>query len=191
MSRDRFFIIRPIAAHAAPRKRIMVMSIEIERKFTVIGDNWRQAAHTTKRMTQGYLNDAACVARGNEHCSVRIRRAGDEAYLNIKSREVGPHRQEYEYAIPVADAEALLKLCANGLVDKIRHYIRFGEHLWEVDEFLGENVGLVVAEIELRSEIESFEKPHWLGEEVTQYTRYYNMALAHHPYTRWALEEKL
>jgi len=167
------------------------MAIEIERKFKVHGDDWLVQAEKSLRMAQSYLNDAVALAQGRERCSVRVRLAGDDAFLNIKSREIGPSRQEFEYAIPVADAEALLKLCSGGLVDKIRHYIRFGGHLWEVDEFLGDNAGLVVAEIELDAVDEVFERPSWLGDEVTDLVRYYNLALAERPYVQWTDEEKV
>jgi adenylate cyclase len=166
------------------------MAIEIERKFLVTGDAWRAAAQRSARMAQGYLNDALALAEGRERCSVRVRIAGEQAWLNIKSREIGPSRQEFEYPLPPADALALLPLCSGGLIDKIRHYVPVGAHLWEVDEFLGDNAGLLVAEIELASVDEGFEMPAWAGREVTEHARYYNLALAAHPYTRWTDLEK-
>lgn len=166
------------------------MGIEIERKFRVRGDAWRAQSENTVRMAQGYLNDAVALAQGRERCSVRVRLAGDAAFLNMKSRELGPSRQEFEYAIPVVDAEALLKLCCGGLIDKVRHHVRIGGHVWEVDEFLGDNAGLVVAEIELDAVDEIFERPAWLGDEVTEFARYYNLALAERPYAQWTDEEK-
>ncbi len=166
------------------------MGIEIERKFLVAGDAWRSAAHDTSRMAQGYLNDALALAAGREKCSVRVRIAGDQAFLNIKSRELGPRRQEFEYPLPLEDAQALLDLCSGGLIDKVRHYVRHDGHLWEVDEFLGENQGLIVAEIELQSVDEPFLRPAWVGREVTEQQRYYNLALAEHPYSRWNDLEK-
>lgn len=166
------------------------MGIEIERKFLVVGDGWRSNAHETSRMAQGYLNDALALAEGRERCSVRVRIAGEQAFLNIKSREIGPRRQEFEYPLPLADAQSLLALCSGGLVDKIRHYVDHGGHLWEVDEFLGDNHGLVVAEIELQSVDESFLRPTWIGKEVTEQPRYYNLALAGHPYRSWTDLEK-
>jgi adenylate cyclase len=166
------------------------MGIEIERKFLVVGDAWRSTVQRSTRMAQGYLNDAQALAEGREHCSVRVRIAGEQAYLNIKSREIGPSRQEFEYPLPPADAQALLELCSGGLIDKIRHYVQVGAHLWEVDEFLGDNSGLVVAEIELSTVDEAFERPDWAGREVTEHARYYNLALAEHPYTRWTELEK-
>ena len=162
------------------------MGIEIERKFLVAGDGWRAAAHAVVPMAQGYINDMGAMDRGEQKASVRVRIQGDEAFLNLKSRELGHTRQEFDYRIPGDDARALLALCVGGLVDKRRHLVRHGGHLWEVDEFLGDNAGLVVAEIELDHADEAFERPDWLGSEVTDDPRYYNLALASHPYTRWA-----
>lgn len=166
------------------------MGIEIERKFLVVGDAWRSAARRSARMAQAYLNDAAALAAGREHCSVRVRIAGEQGFLNIKSREVGPSRQEFEYPLPLADAHALLDLCSGGMIDKTRHYIQVGAHLWEVDEFLGDNQGLVVAEVELAAEDERFELPEWAGREVTDDLRYYNLSLSERPYDRWTDLEK-
>ncbi len=166
------------------------MAIEIERKFLVVGEAWRTEAQSAARMAQGYLNDAASVASGAQHASVRVRIAGDAAYLNIKSRELGASRQEFEYAVPVQDAADLLALCVGGRIDKTRHYVRHDGHLWEVDEFHGDNAGLVVAEIELDAVDEVFSRPVWLGDEVTELPRYYNLALAARPWTQWSDEEK-
>lgn len=166
------------------------MAVEIERKFRVVGGQWRAVAHASLRIAQAYLNDAAALAQGRERCSVRVRIAGTGAWLNFKSREIGPARQEFEYPIPLSDAEALLQLCCGGVIDKVRHLVRVGAHVWEVDEFLGDNAGLVVAEIELAAVDEVFERPLWLGEEVTELVRYYNLALADRPYARWTDEEK-
>lgn len=161
------------------------MGIEIERKFLVSGDGWRAAAHEVIPMAQGYINDQAAMQHGTQKASVRVRIQGHEAFLNLKSRELGHTRQEFDYPIPVEDARALLALCVGGLVDKRRHLVQHAGHLWEVDEFLGDNAGLVVAEIELQHADEAFERPEWLGEEVTDDARYYNLALAAHPYNRW------
>ena len=166
------------------------MGIEIERKFLVTGDGWRAAAHKVVPMAQGYLNDLAMVEGGAMNASVRVRIEGDEARLNIKSRELGASRQEFDYPIPVADARALLALAVGGLVDKRRHYVQFEGHLWEVDEFLGDNAGLVVAEIELSSVDEAFARPGWLGAEATHAQRYYNLALASRPYSQWSEDER-
>lgn len=165
------------------------MGIEIERKFLVTSDAWRAAAHQVAPMAQGYLNDLAMV-EGGAKASVRVRIEGDSAYLNLKSRERGHTRQEFNYAIPVDDARALLALCVGGLIDKRRHYVRHQGHLWEVDEFLGENAGLVVAEIELQHADEAFALPDWAGKQVTDALRYYNLALASCPYSQWTDGER-
>ena len=166
------------------------MALEIERKFLVAGDGWRHAAHAVVPMAQGYLNDLAIVDSGEMRASVRVRIAGDGAFLNLKSRELGHTRQEFDYPIPVADARALLALCVGGAIDKRRHLVAHAGHLWEVDEFLGDNAGLVVAEIELGSAEEAFARPDWLGVEVTDTPRYYNLALAARPYSQWSGAER-
>lgn len=161
------------------------MGIEIERKFLVTSDDWRAAAHAVIPMAQGYINDTAAMDSGAQKASVRVRIQGDEAYLNIKSRELGHTRQEFEYPVPVNEARELLALCVGGLIDKRRHLVQHGGLLWEVDEFLGDNAGLVVAEVELESADQVFAKPDWVGAEVTDELRYYNLALASKPYTQW------
>jgi len=166
------------------------MGIEIERKFLVTGDSWRAAAHAVVPMAQGYLNDLAAVEGGMQKASVRVRIEGERAFLNLKSRQAGHTRQEFEYEVPMADADALLDLCVGGRIEKRRHLVQVGAHLWEVDEFLGENAGLVVAEIELDSADEAFEMPAWAGRQVTHARRYYNLALASHPYARWNAGER-
>ena len=166
------------------------MGIEIERKFLVRGGDWQAAAERVQPMAQGYLNDLSAVAAGTQKASVRVRIEGERAFLNIKSREAGHTRQEFDYPLPVEDARQLLALCVGGLVDKRRHYVRHAGHLWEVDEFLGDNAGLVVAEIELDSADEAFARPAWLGREVTDLQRYYNLALADRPYARWSAAER-
>ncbi|MBT2748224.1 CYTH domain-containing protein [Lysobacter sp. ISL-50] len=166
------------------------MGIEIERKFLVIGESWRDAAHKVVPMAQGYLNDLAAMDTGAMKASVRVRIAGDEAFLNLKSRELGHTRQEFDYPIPVEDARGLLALSVGGMVDKRRHYVQYEGHLWEVDEFLGDNAGLVVAEIELASADAEFAKPEWAGAEVTDSVRYYNLALATRPYAQWTPAER-
>ena len=161
------------------------MGIEIERKFLVTGDGWRTAAHAVIPMAQGYVNDAAALDSGAQKASVRVRIQGAQAFLNLKSREIGHTRQEFDYPIPVGDARALLALCVGGLIDKRRHLVEHGGRIWEVDEFLGDNAGLVVAEIELERADQSIALPAWVGEEVTDDVRYYNLALAAHPFSRW------
>ena len=166
------------------------MGIEIERKFLLRGDDWRAAAHAVVPMAQGYLNDLAMVDSGAMNASVRVRIEGDTGRLNLKSREPGTTRQEFDYPIPLPDARALLALCVGGIIDKRRHLVEIAGHLWEIDEFLGDNAGLVVAEIELQSADEAFVRPGWLGEEATHAQRYYNLALASRPYSHWSKDER-
>lgn len=167
------------------------MGIEIERKFLLASDDWRASVHESVAMAQGYLNDIGMVDSGAMQASVRVRIQGEAAFLNIKSRELGARRQEFEYAIPVEEARALLALCVGGRIEKIRHYVRHAGHLWEIDEFLGDNAGLVVAEIELGDVEEMFEKPAWAGAEATHAPRYYNLALASRPYAQWREDERM
>lgn len=166
------------------------MGIEIERKFTVVGNAWRPHVGRSVRIVQGYLNDMASMRNGTQKVSVRVRIAGETAFLNIKSRELGHTRQEFEYPVPVADAQDLLALAVGGLIDKTRHEVRHAGFIWEVDEFHGANAGLIVAEIELPSAGTVFDKPDWIDGEVTDELRYYNLALADRPYSRWTPEEK-
>ncbi len=153
------------------------MAIEIERKFLVLGDNWRSGATATEYQ-QGYL---AIEPR----CSVRVRRSGVGAWLSIKGASAGLARPEFEYPIPPDDAAALLDLCLPGVISKTRYVLTHGEHRWEIDEFHGDNDGLLLAEIELAREDEVFDKPDWLGEEVSDDPRYYNAALSARPYCQW------
>mgnify|MGYP001389437944 CR=1 FL=1 len=155
------------------------MAIEIERKFLVTSDGWRDAAHAVIEMAQGYLNDVGALESGSQKASVRVRLEGESARLNIKSCELGHSRQEFEYPLPPADARQLLALCVGGLVHKRRHLVQVGLHLWEVDEFL-----------ELGPPDEAFAKPVWAGAEVTDQPRYYNLALADHPYSQWTAAER-
>ena len=166
------------------------MPLEIERKFLVTGDAWRTAAHRVVPMAQGYLNDLAAVDSGAMHASVRVRIAGEAGFLNLKSRELGHTRQEFDYPIPVDDARALLALGVGGVIDKRRHHLLHEGHEWEVDEFLGDNAGLVVAEIELDRAYEAFARPSWLCVEATHAPRYYNLALAARPYSQWSEAER-
>ena len=152
------------------------MATEIERKFLVVSDAWRTANGT--RICQGYLNR-------DKSRTVRVRIAGDSAYLTVKGATQGNTRAEFEYGIPLADAEQLLALCDGPTIQKIRHNVVHQGHLWEVDAFEGENAGLVVAEIELASEDELFVRPPWLGQEVSDDSRYFNSQLASNPYCNW------
>jgi CYTH domain-containing protein len=155
------------------------MAIETERKFTVTGNFGKDARNST-RITQGYL----CADPGR---TVRIRIAGDKAFLTIKgpSDEKLWSRYEFEQQIPLADGEELMKLCSSGVIDKVRHYVPVGNRMWEVDVFHGNNEGLIIAEIELKSEHETIEIPEWVGEEVTTDRRYYNAMLSKTPYSQW------
>jgi adenylate cyclase len=150
------------------------MPVEIERKFLVVSDGWRQSV-AGQRFCQGYL-------AGGHDVTVRIRRAGPKAYVTIKGKAIGPARPEYEYEIPVDEAEELLQgLCRRPLIEKIRHEVGHVGHLWHVDEFRGSNTGLVLAEVELHHAEEAFVRPPWVGEEVTFDPRYRNSALAESP----------
>src|SRR3546814_4313843 len=139
------------------------MPIEIERKFLVTNDSWRAAAHQVVPMAQGYINDQAAMDGGAQRASVRVHIAGAEAFLNIKSREAGHTRQEFDYPIPVEDGRALLALCVGGLIDKRRHYVDHAGHLWAVGGFFGDKAGLVVAEVELDSADVRYEHTPWRG----------------------------
>ena len=155
------------------------MAKEIERKFLLASDAWRDEIDRSERMVQGYLNDQGPV-------SVRARVAGTQAWLNIKSRTLGISRDEFEYEIPLADAERMLDHLTTGpVIDKTRHFVRHGGLLWEIDEFHGENDGLIVAEVELEHVDQPFERPAWLGEEVSHEARYYNVSLVKKPYSQW------
>jgi CYTH domain-containing protein len=154
------------------------MGEEIERKFLVTGDDWRTLAEGLS-YRQGFLSTEP--AR-----TVRVRVAGDRGTLTIKGITVGARRTELEYEIPLVDAQEMLDtLCMRPLIEKTRYTLTFGAHTWEVDVFEGDNAGLIVAEIELRSEDESFDRPGWLGEEVTHDARYFNANLVAHPYRAW------
>lgn len=152
------------------------MATEIERKFLVRGADWRRG--DSVRFSQGYLNR-------DKHRTVRIRIASGTAFLTIKSVTSGATRAEFEYPIPLQDAQQLLKLSDGPIIEKDRYRIDHDGSLWEVDEFLGDNAGLILAEIELQSEDQPFARPPWLGEEVTHDRRYYNSNLATEPYVKW------
>lgn len=154
--------------------------IEIERKFLVINNDFKAQATSQNRIVQGYLNS-------NPERTVRVRIKGSKGFLTIKGKgnESGTTRLEWEKEISLSDAEQLLTLCEKGTIDKIRYEIPLGNHTYEVDVFAGENDGLVLAEIELNSENESFETPSWLGEEVTGDAQYYNAYLSNNPYLSW------
>ena len=156
------------------------MAIEIERKFLVDGESWRENASDGHELRQGYFPT-------NDKCSVRVRVEQGCASLNIKSVTLGVRRHEYEYAIPLADAEEMLaNFCQRPLIEKTRYRVLHREHTWEIDVFAGENAGLIVAEVELQSAEEVLALPNWVSREVSDDARYYNVRLMKHPYTKWA-----
>lgn len=154
------------------------MGVEIERKFLVRGEEWKSLGESTL-LRQGYLSSQA-------ERVVRVRIEGDRAVMTIKGKSAGATRGEWEYPLPMEDARVFLdQLCERPIIEKRRYRIVHEGMTWEVDEFMGENAGLVVAEIELESEGQGFAKPDWVGEEVTDDARYYNSNLLRHPYSRW------
>lgn len=156
------------------------MGVEIERKFLLRDERWREDADAGERMRQGYLS-------ADTQCSVRVRLVGAQAFLGIKSAASAVRRLEFEFPIPLDDARQLLnQVCLPAQVDKTRYRVPVGRHVWEIDVFEGDNAGLVVAEIELDDEDEAFERPAWLGEEVSHDPRYFNMNLAVNPFSRWS-----
>ncbi len=155
------------------------MAIEIEHKFLVRNGSWQSHVYHAMWIRQGYLVS-------DKIRSVRVRITDGAAYLNIKGATLGISRSEYEYSIPVQDAgEILDTLCDKPLLEKTRHFARYGDHVWEIDVFEGDNAGLVVAEVELASPGENFARPPWIGEEVSHDRRYYNAYLAKHSYKSW------
>lgn len=155
------------------------MAQEIERKFLVTGE-FKHLAEKETRITQGYLSSVP-------ERTVRVRTKGDRGFITIKGigNESGASRYEWEKEIPVEEVRELLKICEPGVIDKTRFLVKSGPHTFEVDEFYGENQGLIVAEVELSHEREAFEKPEWLGKEVTGEVKYYNSMLMKNPYTKW------
>ncbi len=154
--------------------------IEIERKFLVISDDFKTEAFKKTRLVQGYLNS-------HKERAVRVRLKGDLGFLTVKgpSSKNGLSRFEWEKEISANEAKELLNLCESGIIDKIRYEVKLKNHIFEIDEFFGDNEGLVVAEVELKNENETFEKPKWLGEEVTGNPKYYNSQLSQQPFKTW------
>ena len=154
--------------------------IEIERKFLVTSAVYKTLAFAKNEIAQGYLNS-------NPERTVRVRIKGEKGFLTIKGKgnRSGMSRFEWEKEIPFTEAKTLLDLCESGVISKMRFEVKIGQHVFEVDEFYGENRGLVIAEIELDSETESFEKPSWIGKEVTNDERFYNAYLSQNPYSKW------
>ncbi len=158
------------------------MAKEIERKFLVVGDAWRALAQGV-HYRQGYLNSI-------KERTVRIRTVGEKAVLTVKGPTVGVTRMEFEYQIPYDDCVAMLEnLAEQPIIEKKRYKIPMGEFVWEIDEFFGVNEGLIVAEVELKSEDQAFEKPEWIGKEVSGDPRYFNSNLVAHPYSTWKDKE--
>ena len=157
------------------------MATEIERKFLVLNDDWRAIVESDMKIVQAYL-------ASNEFSSTRIRIQDNRANINIKSATLGITRSEFEYAIPVVDAQSMIDdLCIKPVIEKTRYTVKHMQHSWEIDVFSGENQGLIVAEIELSSPDEPFETPSWIGEEVSNDARYYNACLVRNPYKTWPL----
>lgn len=156
------------------------MAQEIEKKFLVTSDDYKREAHKQTRIVQGYLSSVP-------ERTVRIRIKGSTGFITIKGigNQSGASRYEWEKEIPVAEAEQLLKICEPGVIDKTRYEITSGNHVFEVDEFYGDNKGLVVAEVELENEADHFKKTNWLGKEVTGEVKYYNAMLMKEPYSKW------
>lgn len=155
------------------------MALEIEHKFLVVGDGWRQAVIGKRRLSQCYLSH-------DKRASVRVRvEASVGAWLTIKSAKCGPARSEYEYAIPIADAEAMSALAEGAVIEKCRHLVPHEGLLWEIDVFAGDNAGLIIAEIELPPRRPLPSLPDWIGREVTSDLRYDNASLAHKPFRSW------
>jgi CYTH domain-containing protein len=152
------------------------MATEIERKFLVTGTAWKQSPYTL--LSQGYLNRA-------KERTVRIRVAGNQAFITVKGVTTGASRQEFEYEIPVFDAQQMLLLGERPIIEKRRYILEYEGLAWEIDEFLGDNQGLVIAEVELESEAQPFKRPAWLGLEVTDDHRYFNSSLTINPYGTW------
>ncbi len=154
--------------------------IEIERKFLVKNDSFKKFAFAQNHIAQGYLNS-------NPLRSVRVRIKGEKGFITIKgaSNKTGTSRFEWEKEIPLIEAKSLLLLCEKGIIDKIRYEVKQGTHIFEVDEFHGDNTGLTIAEIELKTELETFERADWLGTEVTGDIRYYNSYLSNNPFKKW------
>lgn len=159
------------------------MGSEIERKFLVNGDDWRTQTARSGVLRQGYL------ATGTG-ATVRVRIEGDDAWLTIKGPTQGIQRAEFEYAIPRTDAEAMLALCQSGRIEKTRHRVPLGGKVWEIDEFAGDNEGLVVAEVELASADDTVDLPPWIGREVSEDPRFLNANLSQHPFRTWSSAER-
>lgn len=178
-----------LTAHSSALTPVF-MAIEIERKFLLDSDGWRTAIEHSDVIAQGYLVGAQALRDGSARASVRARIAGDTAWLNIKAATAGIARTEFDYPIPLADARTLLDELCDGVLEKTRHHVRVDGVLFEVDEFSGDNHGLVVAEVELPAIDAPFPRPAWLGREVSALMRYYNVNLIAHPFRLWTPTER-
>lgn len=154
------------------------MAVEIERKFLVRNESWRKDVQENFSIKQGYLNSD--TAR-----NVRVRIKGEKGFLTIKGKTKNISRVEFEYEIPLFDAKELIKLCVKPIIEKVRHEIVYDGNTWEIDEFFGENKGLVIAELELKSEHQIYNSPEWIGKEVSNDSRFYNSSLIQNPYSLW------
>lgn len=155
------------------------MAFEIERKFLLASDSWRKQVSRTIRIQQAYLCNT-------DKASLRVRTADEKGYFSSKSMTTDIRRHEFEYEIPLHDAEFMIQyMCQGNAISKHRHIIKVDQHIWEIDEFYGDNTGLIVAEIELTHEQEAFTRPSWAGDEVSSDARYFNMALVNNPYKNW------
>ncbi len=178
--KDLLFIAETLVTQGHCPVQDKFMGLEIERKFLLAGDGWRELSTKSVVCRQGYLSFGPPA-------TVRVRLMENEAFLNIKSAKDGIMRTEFEYPVPAEEAGQMLKeMLQGGIVEKIRHFVPFCGHVWEIDEFTGENAGLLIAEIELKSPEEDFSRPEWLGAEVSSDRRYYNTWLAQNPYTLWS-----
>lgn len=155
------------------------MAIEIERKFLVINSGWRKQVYHKKNIAQGYLST-------NPERTVRIRISNETGIITIKGKSEGVSRAEFEYEVPLDDAQELMKLCERPVIEKVRNLVKFEGKIWEVDEFSGDNQGLIVAEVELVNEQESVPLPSWVGKEVSTEKKYFNASLIKDPYSQWA-----
>ena len=166
------------------------MGKEIERKFLLLDEGWREGIESSMPMAQGYLMGVAGLVAGHARASVRVRIAGEQAWLNIKSSVRGIERAEFEYPVPMADARDMLDTLCDGKVEKTRHHVNVQGTVFEIDEFTGANQGLVVAEVELDHAGQDIPRPSWLGREVSDEKRYYNVFLVDHPFTQWTEAER-
>lgn len=164
------------------------MAREIERKYLLKNENWKSLAFQKTHFAQGYLND---ITSEQAKSSVRVRIEGAKANMNIKSLEIGLSRDEYEFSIPLEDARKMLDTLTVGpVIEKNRYLVRHEQHIWEIDEFMGDNAGLVIAEVEMDDEEETVALPKWAGREVTEEARFYNISLSKHPFNQWSEDEK-